>query len=78
MNRYKDQGFTIAAFPCNDFGEQEPASDPEIKQFCTTKYNVRTSLFSLPVPSLSSSFIPPFLLLLSFALSLSLWGKEQV
>eukprot|EP00026_Physarum_polycephalum_P015573 Phypoly_transcript_16286.p1 GENE.Phypoly_transcript_16286~~Phypoly_transcript_16286.p1 ORF type:complete len:187 (+),score=30.90 Phypoly_transcript_16286:263-823(+) len=44
-NKYKDQGFTIAAFPCNDFGAQEPGTDAEIKDFCSTKYNVTFPLY---------------------------------
>jgi len=43
--KYKDKGFEILAFPCNDFGGQEPGSNEEIKEFCTSKYNVSFSLF---------------------------------
>ena len=43
--KYKDQGFTILAFPCNQFGEQEPGTIAEIKQFCSTKYDVTFPLF---------------------------------
>ena len=43
--KYKSRGFEILAFPCNDFGSQEPGSNEEIKQFCTTKYNVSFKLF---------------------------------
>ena len=38
--RYAKRGLTIVAFPCNDFGEQEPGSEEEIKEFCKKKYNV--------------------------------------
>ena len=38
--RYKDRGFTVVGVPCNDFGSQEPGSNKEIKEFCSTKYNV--------------------------------------
>lgn len=31
---------TVLAFPCNQFGNQEPGTDEEIKEFCTTKYGV--------------------------------------
>lgn len=41
----KDKGFEILAFPCNDFGEQEPGTNEEIKQFCESKYNVTFKLF---------------------------------
>ena len=44
--KYKDKGFVILGFPSNDFGQQEPGTDPEIKQFCETKYNVTFDLFS--------------------------------
>ncbi|CAI4065024.1 hypothetical protein SKDZ_09G1990 [Saccharomyces kudriavzevii ZP591] len=37
---YKDQGFTIIGFPCNQFGHQEPGSDEEIAQFCQLNYGV--------------------------------------
>ena len=38
--RYKDEGFTIIGFPCNQFGHQEPGSDEEIAQFCQLNYGV--------------------------------------
>ncbi len=43
--KYKDKGFEILAFPCNDFGEQEPETNDEIKSFCESKYNVTFPLF---------------------------------
>lgn len=43
--KYKDNGFEILAFPCNDFGGQEPGTTEEIKEFCSTKYNVTFPLF---------------------------------
>jgi glutathione peroxidase len=43
--KYKDQGFVILGFPCNQFGEQEPGTDAEIKQFCTSKYFITFPLF---------------------------------
>ena len=43
--KYKDMGFEILAFPCNDFGAQEPGSNEEIKTFCTTRYSVTFPLF---------------------------------
>ena len=45
-DRYKDRGFEILGFPANDFMWQEPGSDSEIQQFCTTKYSVTFPLFS--------------------------------
>ncbi|HNA27437.1 MAG TPA: glutathione peroxidase, partial [Nitrospira sp.] len=43
---YKDKGFEILAFPANNFGQQEPGSNEEIKGFCLTKYSVGFPLFS--------------------------------
>jgi glutathione peroxidase len=43
---HKDQGFVILGFPANNFGAQEPGSDPSIKEFCTSKYNVTFPMFS--------------------------------
>ncbi len=37
---YKDQGLEILAFPCNQFGNQEPGDAEEIKNFCTLNYEV--------------------------------------
>jgi glutathione peroxidase len=42
---YKDQGFEILAFPCNDFGGQEPGTNEEIAEFCSSKFDVTFSLF---------------------------------
>jgi len=42
---YKSKGFEILAFPCNQFGEQEPGTNEEIKNFCTSKYDVTFRLF---------------------------------
>lgn len=36
---FKDKGFEIIAFPCNQFGNQEPGTNTEIKAFCEKKYN---------------------------------------
>lgn len=43
--KYKDKGFEILAFPCNDFGKQEPGTNQEIKKFCSSKYFVTFKLF---------------------------------
>lgn len=43
--KYKDKGFAVLGFPCNQFGAQEPGTDQEIKQFCTSKYNVTFPMF---------------------------------
>lgn len=42
----RDRGFTIAAFPANDFKEQEPGSDAEIMTFCQSTYDVQFPVFS--------------------------------
>ena len=39
-NKYSKKGLRILAFPCNDFGNQEPDSLSEIKNFCSTKYGI--------------------------------------
>jgi glutathione peroxidase len=44
--QYRDQGFTILAFPANDFGKQEPGDNKEIAEFCYTKYSLEFPLFS--------------------------------
>jgi glutathione peroxidase len=43
---YKDQGFEVLGFPANDFGAQEPGSDPEIVEFCSLNYGVSFPLFT--------------------------------
>ena len=43
---YRDRGFRILAFPANNFGAQEPGTDEQIKEFCTTNYDVTFDLFS--------------------------------
>jgi glutathione peroxidase len=40
QQKYKDKGFTVIGVPCNDFGAQEPGSAKEIKEFCSSTYNV--------------------------------------
>jgi glutathione peroxidase len=44
--RYEKDGFVVLGFPCNQFRDQEPGSDAEIKTFCDLRYNVRFPLFS--------------------------------
>ena len=43
---YKDRGFAVLAFPCDQFGHQEPGRDDEIKSFCEMNYGVDFPLFS--------------------------------
>ncbi len=42
---YKDQGFEVLGFPCNDFGGQEPGTNEEIKNFCSLNYEVTFPMF---------------------------------
>ena len=42
----KDKDFEILAFPCNQFGAQEPGTDKEIQEFCDLNYSVTFPLFS--------------------------------
>ena len=42
---YKNKGFEILAFPCNQFGNQEPGTNEEIKNFCSSKFDVTFRLF---------------------------------
>ena len=44
--KYADKGFAVLGFPCNDFGGQEPGSEADIKQFCTSRYSVTFPMFS--------------------------------
>ncbi len=38
--KYKDKNFAVIGFPCNQFGEQDPGTGSEIKEFCTRNYGV--------------------------------------
>ncbi|ALH96307.1 glutathione peroxidase [Acinetobacter equi] len=44
--KYKDQGFEVLGFPCNQFGGQDPGSDEEIGAFCQKNYGVTFTMFS--------------------------------
>jgi glutathione peroxidase len=44
--KYKDRGFEVLGFPCNQFGAQEPGNDEEIRKFCSLTYDVSFPLFS--------------------------------
>jgi glutathione peroxidase len=44
--KYKDKGFVIVGVPANNFMQQEPGTDAEIKTFCTNKYNVSFPMMS--------------------------------
>ena len=40
QKKYADQGFSVLAFPCNQFGKQEPGSNSEIQDFCSLNFDV--------------------------------------
>ncbi|MFZ5746280.1 MAG: glutathione peroxidase [Pseudomonadota bacterium] len=44
--RYRDRGFSVLAFPCNQFGAQEPGDAAEIANFCSTSYDVTFPVFA--------------------------------
>lgn len=44
--KYNAKGFEILGFPANNFGSQEPGSEAQIKEFCSTKYQVTFPMFS--------------------------------
>jgi glutathione peroxidase len=45
-DQHKAAGFEVLGFPCNQFGQQEPAKESEIRTFCDTTYGVQFPLFS--------------------------------
>jgi len=44
--RFRDRGFAVLGFPCNQFGKQEPGSEAEIAKFCSTTYPVTFPMFA--------------------------------
>lgn len=44
--KYRDRGFVVLGFPCNQFGAQEPGTSAEIQQFCSLTYDVTFPLFA--------------------------------
>lgn len=44
-DKYREKGLEILAFPCDQFGHQEPGDDNEIKQFCDMNYSIQFPLF---------------------------------
>jgi glutathione peroxidase len=44
--KYKDRGFEVLGFPCNQFGAQEPGDEEQIKSFCETRFDVSFPLFA--------------------------------
>lgn len=43
---FGDRGFSVLAFPCNQFGMQEPGSNDEIVEFCRTKFDVTFPVYA--------------------------------
>lgn len=44
--KYRDRGFAVLGFPCDQFGHQEPGDETEIKKFCSLTYDVTFPLFA--------------------------------
>ncbi len=44
--QYAERGLAVLGFPCNQFGAQEPGSEEEIQQFCSSRYGVEFPLFA--------------------------------
>ena len=44
--KFKDKGFAVLGFPCDQFGNQEPGSEADIKAFCERKFHVTFPMFS--------------------------------
>lgn len=44
--KHADDGLVVLGFPCDQFGNQEPGTEAEIKSFCTTKYSVTFPMFA--------------------------------
>lgn len=44
--KYRDRGFAVLGFPCNQFGAQEPGDEIEIKNFCSLTYQVDFPMFA--------------------------------
>ena len=44
--KFKDRGFVVLGFPCNQFGQQEPGAEEEIQSFCSLTYGVTFPMFT--------------------------------
>ncbi|MFO7325002.1 MAG: glutathione peroxidase [Pseudomonadota bacterium] len=44
--KYRDRGFVVLGFPCNQFGAQEPGDEQDIRHFCSTTYDVTFPMFA--------------------------------
>jgi len=72
--KYKDQGFVILGFPCNQFGGQEPGTEEEIVQFCSKNYGVSFPIMS-KVDVNGDNESPVYALLKSMKSS---WGMTRI
>lgn len=45
-NNFQEKGFTVLGFPCNQFANQSPGTDAELREFCETKYDITFPIFS--------------------------------
>lgn len=46
FEEFRDDGFVVLGFPCNQFGSQEPGTEAEIAEFCSTTYTVTFPMFA--------------------------------
>lgn len=46
QQRFGDEGFSVLAFPCNQFGAQEPGSDAQIANFCASNFGASFPIFA--------------------------------
>lgn len=75
--KYNAQGFEVLAFPCNDFGGQEPGTNDEIKAFCETNYKVTFPLFD-KIEVLGNSKNPLYAKLIQFPKTTDVsWNFEK-
>lgn len=44
--KYRDRGFAVLAFPCDQFGHQEPGDEEQIREFCSVNYDVSFPMFA--------------------------------
>jgi glutathione peroxidase len=64
--KYKDRGFSVLAFPSNDFGSQEPGANNEVKAYCTSNFEINYPMFEKnPVKGIDKQPVYKFLTELS-------------
>lgn len=72
--KYKDQGFVILGFPCNNFLHQEPGTNDEIHEFCSLNYGVTFPLFA-KIDVMGSTQHPLYSFLTSYTTNPKFYGK---